>query len=68
MTNLSALIYELVVLPECRLAVLQLTGTPVKNEYIIKKEVDAGGNLDTEDLDNEECIIWSEQAKTELGF
>ncbi|GBN53321.1 hypothetical protein AVEN_72061-1 [Araneus ventricosus] len=30
--------------------------------------VDADDNLDREDLDNEECIIFSEQGKTKLGF
>ncbi|GBN43329.1 hypothetical protein AVEN_62605-1, partial [Araneus ventricosus] len=29
---------------------------------------DADENLDPEDLDNEECVICSEQRKTELGF
>ncbi|GBM41099.1 hypothetical protein AVEN_63294-1 [Araneus ventricosus] len=30
--------------------------------------VDAYDNLDREDFDNEECIICSEQGRTELGF
>ncbi|GBM51543.1 hypothetical protein AVEN_130218-1, partial [Araneus ventricosus] len=37
MTNPSALFYELVVIPDCLLPFLQLTGTPVKNEPLIKK-------------------------------
>ncbi|GBN04208.1 hypothetical protein AVEN_116351-1 [Araneus ventricosus] len=35
MTNLSTLIQELVVLPECHLPFLQLTGTPGENEQFI---------------------------------
>ncbi|GBL80294.1 hypothetical protein AVEN_92220-1 [Araneus ventricosus] len=39
MTKTSVLIYELVVLPDCHLPFLQLTGTPVKNEHLIKKKI-----------------------------
>ncbi|GBN05720.1 hypothetical protein AVEN_207666-1 [Araneus ventricosus] len=38
MTSAYALIYELVVLPDCHLSILQLTDTPVKNERLIKNE------------------------------
>ncbi|GBM76137.1 hypothetical protein AVEN_272982-1 [Araneus ventricosus] len=37
MTNSSALIYELVVLPDCHFPILQLTGTLVKTEHLIEK-------------------------------
>ncbi|GBL72371.1 hypothetical protein AVEN_33708-1 [Araneus ventricosus] len=40
MANPSMLIPELVVLPECHLPFLQFTGTPEKNEHIIKKEIE----------------------------
>ncbi|GBO44570.1 hypothetical protein AVEN_205067-1 [Araneus ventricosus] len=37
LTNLSTLHHELVVLPDCHLPFMHLTGTPVKNEHLIKK-------------------------------
>ncbi|GBM09230.1 hypothetical protein AVEN_37097-1 [Araneus ventricosus] len=40
MTNPTTLIQELVVLPECHLHFLQLTGTPGENEHLIKKEIE----------------------------
>ncbi|GBN13664.1 hypothetical protein AVEN_66188-1 [Araneus ventricosus] len=39
MTNPFTLIQELVVLPECHLTFLQLTGTPRKNGNLIKKDI-----------------------------
>ncbi|GBN40136.1 hypothetical protein AVEN_161149-1 [Araneus ventricosus] len=37
MTNPSTLINELVVLPDCHLLLMHLTGTPLKNENLIRK-------------------------------
>ncbi|GBM83078.1 hypothetical protein AVEN_73078-1 [Araneus ventricosus] len=40
MTNPSTLIQDLVVLPECHLPFLKLTGTPGENEHPIKNEIE----------------------------
>ncbi|GBN33213.1 hypothetical protein AVEN_104413-1 [Araneus ventricosus] len=40
MTKPNMLIQELVVLPECRLPFLQLTGTPGEDVHLIKKEIE----------------------------
>ncbi|GBN63817.1 hypothetical protein AVEN_112966-1 [Araneus ventricosus] len=40
MTNPSTMIQEFVVLPECHLPLMQITGTPGKNEHLIKKEIE----------------------------
>ncbi|GBL72333.1 hypothetical protein AVEN_115277-1 [Araneus ventricosus] len=43
MTNPSTLIQELIVLPECPLPFLQVTGTPGENEHLMKKEIEHMG-------------------------
>ncbi|GBM94205.1 hypothetical protein AVEN_55755-1 [Araneus ventricosus] len=40
MKNTSTLIQELIVLPECHLPILQLTGTPEGNDHLIQKEIE----------------------------
>ncbi|GBL78194.1 hypothetical protein AVEN_42765-1 [Araneus ventricosus] len=53
MMNPSTPIQELVVIPECHLPFQRLTGIPVKNEHLIKKEI--------EEKEVELMTIWTQR-------
>ncbi|GBM49766.1 hypothetical protein AVEN_60497-1 [Araneus ventricosus] len=62
MANPSEFIYELVVLPDCHLLFLQLIGTPIKNEHLIKK-----GDREKEDKRKLRQLKKAEVNKTKLN-